>query len=204
MVKSSLRSKIPIVLLGVALVGCSSPSSQTTGPDVLVVASEPENNKVVSPAIRSGHAPKPRPKSKPMPRASSPTEGSVTPKAPATFNQTQPPPAAEQPAVLSPIATFVTAGQLESADAGQLVFVGKNATAQEDQGLFEDAILLSRVRAGLAAVAEPALASTAKVSSGTVTLDVPANFEPQAIGAAVDTALNTTGVRKVQVTMTPD
>jgi len=202
MVNPSLRSKIPIALLGAVLVGCSSPSSQTTRSDVAVVPPAAENNKIVKRPVKPRPASKPRPKPQPKPQPSASTKESGQPQAALGSTPTQSSPASESPALLSPITTFVTAGQLESAEPGQLVFAGNNASAQEDQGLFEDAILLSRVRAGLAAVAEPNLASTARVSSGTVTLDVPPNFEAKSIGAAVDTALNTTGVRKVQVIMT--
>lgn len=202
MVKPPLCSKIPILLLGALMVGCSSPSPQTSGPDVVVVPTAVEDHKIVKRPVKPRPASKPRPKPQPKPPASASSEVNVPPPAAAGSPQTQPPSASDGPSPLLPIATFVTAGQLESAASGQLVFAGNNASAQEDQGLFEDAILLSRVRAGLAVVAESNLASTAKVSSGTVILDVPSNFEPKTIGAAIDTALNTSGVRKVQVIMT--
>ncbi len=203
MPKLSLPLTVPMLCLGVLLAGCSTPSSQTPEPSLVVVTPTPSDTKTVKPPKRkrtvSKPTPKPRPKPQIQPQVAETTSDQPAPPAAIDAPAPEAPVTTESPAIGAPLATLVTAGQLESSSSTQLVFAGNNALAQEDQGLFEDAILLSRVRAGLAAVAEPNLASTAKVSSGTVTLDVPANFEPKTIAAAVDTALNTTGVRKVQV-----
>lgn len=203
MAKFSPPLLIPALILGVLFVGCSTPSPQPPDPNIVVVTEPVRDTKTVKPPkkVRSKPTAKPRPKAPTKPQVKvAPTN--PAPESLAETPAVQAPTTPEVPATTTPIATFVTAGQLESATSGQLVFASNNAVAQEDQGLFEDAILLSRVRAGLAAVAEPNLASTAKVSSGTVTLDVPASSEPKAVAAAVDTALNTNGVRKVQVNMT--
>ena len=197
MLKISPRVLIPVLSLGVLLTGCSTPSPQPPAPSIVVIAPAPVDSKTIKRPTQSRRTSKPRPK--PPTKITSQSTDRTAPQAATAAPAPEAPVIPKTPATSAPIATFVTAGQLESASTEQLVFAGNNAAVQEDQGLFEDAILLSRVRASLKAAAEPDLASTAKVSSGTVTLDVPANYEPKTIAAAVDTALNTSGVRKVQV-----
>ncbi len=189
---------IPVICLGIFLAGCSTPSQQSPDPSVTVITPAPDDNKTVKRPKKARSRPKPAPK--PQVKVAPPVQPApqVATETPAVSAPITP----QASPTTTPIATFVTAGQLESVTSGQIIFASNNTAAPEDQGLFEDAILLSRVRAGLAAVAEPELASTAKVSSGTVTLDVPASSEPQAVASVVDTALNTNGVRKVQVNLT--
>ncbi|MEX1117433.1 MAG: hypothetical protein WEB60_01435 [Terrimicrobiaceae bacterium] len=190
---------IPVFFLGVLMAGCSAPAPRPPEPSIVVVPSVSDDEKTIKRPTKTRPVSPPRPKA-PAKIATKPTAQSAPPTSaerPGADEAVAP----ESPTNNSPIASLVTAGRLESATSGQLIFASNSAAPAEDQGLFEDAILLSRVRAGLKAVAEPDLASTAKVSSGTVTLDVPAGFEPKTIAAAVDTALSTSGVRKVQVNM---
>ncbi len=198
---------IPVLCLGVLLAGCSTPSPQPPEPNIVVITPAPADNKAIKPPQKKPRSvSKPRHKPEPKPPANTGVQPSdqSAPQAATEVPAPESPVKSKPPANSAPIASFVTAGQLESASPGVLVFAGNNAMAQEDQGLFEDAILLSRVRASLKAVAEDDLASTAKVSSGTVTLDAPAHFEPQTMASAINTALNTSGVRKVQVNLTSE
>ncbi len=101
------------------------------------------------------------------------------------------------------MAQLVNSGHLESSSKTSLVFLANKPVQQESPGLYEDAIILSRVRAALKASSLAGLADDAKVSSGNVTLSALENTQAGTLAAAVDSALVTSGVQKVIVNYVP-
>jgi hypothetical protein len=165
-----------------------------------------------------------RPVSPPPPPepAAVPDKATVTKPSTPVSRQTKPVESAPEPPVARPtpkpvsrpvektptvsIPQLVTAGKLESASAQSLVFVSNQPMPAEDQGLFEDAIILNRVRAGLKAASLPEFAGAARMASGALTLEVPETSQEGSVADAVNTALKAEGVRKVVVNFvaTPD
>lgn len=101
------------------------------------------------------------------------------------------------------LGSLVTEGSVESRENGQWVFVSNKAPAENDPALFEEAIALNRVRAGLKAVGLPDFAQNAKITGGTISMEVPAGSSQESLATAVNTALKADGIQKVRVTVPP-
>lgn len=159
---------------------------------------EPEAKKVV-PA-------KPRPKrKKPVERLQAPESPQVIEK-PAQKEVPAPKPKEAEPsakAVDPSLSVLVSAGVVEQESPGRLAFAARGTPATDNPGLYEDAIILSGVRARLKALTgvPEGMADSARVAAGEVTLTIPSGAPAPPAASAVDAALLVPGVRRVVVEM---
>jgi hypothetical protein len=172
--------------------GCAAPLQPV--PDKPVVAEVPA--KVVRPPV---HTKKQTPTRPPVSKQS-PTPQPAASSRPAPPADTTTPPSTPKPD--TDPAPLVRGGVLESGSPQQLVFVRtENPPQTSSPGLYEDAIILSALRAALKAVGGAEVAESARVSAGEVTLDVPAQTEKERVAAFVDAAFAVPEVRRVAVNL---
>lgn len=98
---------------------------------------------------------------------------------------------------------LVSAGSVEDESPARVAFAAPGPAPAENPGLYEDAIILSGVRARLKALPEaPAgMADSVRVAAGEVTLTVGEGGARPSVASAVDAALLVPGVRRVVVEM---
>jgi hypothetical protein len=148
------------------------------------------------------------PVQQPSPSAATPKKSQTptAPKAPREPTEPREPPSAPTPkenSVSIPakktLDSYVTRGRLEGG-ATPLAFVPKEVQQADSPGLFEDAIILSRLRAALKASGAPALATeSVRVQAGDIYLNFLPEDNVRASAGYVDAALAIPGVRRVIV-----
>jgi hypothetical protein len=175
--------------VGILFGGCAAPSEATVREPV--VAEVPA--KVVRPPVSTV---KPSPPRVPAARPSPSPRPQIATTPPAAL---PPPPSTPQPD--TDPAPPIRGGVLESESPGQLAFVRAGELPQASPGLYEDAIILSALRAALKADGGADVADSARVSSGEVALDVPAETDRARVAAFVDAAFAVPGVRRVAVNL---
>jgi len=141
--------------------------------------------------VSQGPVPESTPPVKPVP--------AVQPKPP----KPSPPPQAREAETPPPqvsIAQFVSKGRFVGASAGEQIFQSHSADPGVQPALFEDAIILNRVRGALKATSPEfaVTAAQARVSGGVISLSLPPGTGARQAAAAVDAALAVEGVRAVR------
>lgn len=192
------------------IVGCSQKEADRAleeAPVAPVAPSAPVPPKVVVTPARPKATPKAQPTPRPAPASTNQTTApdSETPAPAATGTpaasappQTPAPTPSPEPA-RDPLGQLVQRGTLQSASANQAEYTSNEPPGTGSPGLYEDAIVLSRLRAELKASmpGENSFADSAKVQAGVVTLQAPVGSKQEASASAVDTALSLPGVKKV-------
>lgn len=142
----------------------------------------------------------------PVPAPAPPPRPAATAKPPAAPASAPPPARREEMTAPAPrpdrpgeIVRLVQNGTLADADRETLVFARQQPRADGESSLFEDAIILSRLRANLKALpqCEETVIASAKVSRARVSLRLNAGLSPAAAARIIDAALKTPGVSRV-------
>jgi len=126
------------------------------------------------------------------------TDSSTKKRTRATPVVSQPVPSLRRPA--ADWTEKVNNGTVTARSQNLVVFVNPSAR-ETSSSLYEDAILLSRVRGNLKAAKDvpPEVASSANLRQATVTLKIPANLPADIQARAVDASFATRGVTTVRV-----
>lgn len=107
---------------------------------------------------------------------------------------------ASPPAKAAEISQYVTKGIPTEESPSVILFRSKSADPSSTPALFEDAIILNRVRTALKAASPDFshIAGAARVGSGIITLELPPEWPARQAAAAIDTVLGTEGVQGVK------
>ena len=141
-----------------------------------------------------------------------PSEGSSSGRATATKERKAPPPERERsaaPQTVTPkpkpskaeqIVELVRGGQLVDQSYGALVFSKSGLTRSSRSGLYEDAILLARLRRALKEVGgvPESVSASATVREARAFLEIDASLPAVTAASAIDAGLRTPGIIAVQ------
>jgi hypothetical protein len=141
-----------------------------------------------------------------------PPEGSSSRRATATKERKAPPPERErsvppqsvapkpQPSKAEQIIGLVRGGRLVDQSEGALVFSKSGLTRSSRSGLYEDAILLARLRRALKEAGAPeSVSAGATVREARAFLEIDASLPAVTAASAIDAGLRTPGIIAVQV-----
>jgi hypothetical protein len=108
-------------------------------------------------------------------------------------------PSRTQPSKTEQIVALVRGGYLVSQDEGALVFSKSGLTRSSRSGLYEDAILLARLRRALKQTGIPeAISASATVREARAYLSIEDALSASAAASAIDAGLRTPGIIAVQ------
>lgn len=148
--------------------------------------------------------PSPTPAPTPAPKPAKPRvpPTAKAPAAPAPVPTPEPRRESADPA--AQIARLVQTGNLAGVESGRLIFAKPQSRKDPEPGLFEDAIILSRLRGNLRALpaSEQQLITAVTVRRACACLRLSPATSPSAAARIIDAALKTPGVNRADVEIT--